>query len=576
MKKMMALMLLIATLAGMLMSCQKTDVIIGSRPSPGSSSEESLNSDWTLPSPMTAPDPTPAKDPASGIVMQYTCSPIEGGTIQGTGTQYIKKNGYTELITAIPLYGYRFTGWSDGYQGRTRVADVAKEDTVFTAYFEPVEVPMKITVPDFYLNTDTGRSIKSKTYVSGSLTVTGAEKEKYDLTGVTLQVKGRGNSNWSTSYIDRNVGDRRWTTTKKKYEIVDQAEVYSSKNSYTIKFSESTNLLGIGNGKNRDWILQSNKYDPSMLRNVFMWTLATKMGTLSWCSHFAWVNLYVNGEYRGLYMLVEKVEACKDRVQLDDTGTDPDKGYLVELDFRVDKDSTKKEGLDYFVVPEFHKNDSNRREFDILSEHSTEAECNFIRDYFIEVDAAIRSHDKERIEQLVDLYSMVDIFIIEELGKDCDWGATSFYMYKEKGGKLYFCSPWDFDFCFGVYSSALTEKGLISSGTSGNEWFEQLHDQAWFIEMVRARLNGLEDALQESLVVMQKYALALAPYVEKNEEKWHIFGLWYHYFVSKEVSELIYSYEDHVAFIHEWILYRWTELRRYYPEKELSSTPLKL
>ena len=51
-----------------------------------------------------------------------------------------------------------------------------------------------------------------------------------------------------------------------------------------------------------------------------------------------------------------------------------------------------------------------------------------IRDYLIKVDAAIRTHDKAEIEKLVDLHSMVDIFLIEELGKDCDWGATSFYM----------------------------------------------------------------------------------------------------------------------------------------------------
>ena len=149
---------------------------------------------------------------------------------------------------------------------------------------------------------------------------------------------------------------------------------------------------------------------------------------------------------------------------------------MVELDFRVDKDSTKKEGIDWFIVPEFHKNDSNKREFDIVSDHSTPEECAFIQEYLIRVDAAIRTHDKKKIEEYVDIYSMVDIFIIEELGKDCDWGATSFYMAKDKGGKLRFTSPWDFDFTMGGYSSSISLSGIISHGTSGNEWFEELDD----------------------------------------------------------------------------------------------------
>ncbi len=534
-----------------------------------------INDDFTLSGETTAPDGTPSGNPKYGVKVQYTCSPVGSGTIVGTGTQYIKSGGYTELVTAVPLYGYRFIGWSDGHETRSRTADSVTSDTVYTALFEKIEVSANITVPNFYLTTDSGNSIKSKNYVGGNLTIEGASKEKYNLTNLDLNVKGRGNSTWQTTYIDKVVGTDRWSSTNNKYETVDEELSYSSKNSYTIKLSEGQNLLGIGNGKNKDWILQANKYDPSMLKNVFMWTLAGRMGTLGWVTHYAWVNLYVNGEYRGLYMLIEKVEACNDRVVLDDSGTDPDKGYLLELDFRVDKDPTKKEGIDYFTIPEFKKNETNKREFDILSEHSTEEECSFIRDYMIKVDAAIRTHDKNKIAELVDLHSMVDIFIIEELGKDCDWGATSFYMYKEKRGKLYFTSPWDYDFCFGSYSTALSELKLVSEGSGGNDWFSELYNVDWFVDMVRARMNSLEDDLNESLDIMYKYALALAPYVAQNEERWNIFGLQYHYFVSKEVSELLYSYDEHVSFVHEWILYRWIELRRYYPEKTISSSPFK-
>ena len=160
---------------------------------------------------------------------------------------------------------------------------------------------------------------------------------------------------------------------------------------------------------------------------------------------------------------------------------------------------------------------------------------------------------------------MVDIFIIEELGKDCDWGATSFYMAKDKGGKLRFTSPWDFDFTMGGYSSSISLSGIISHGTSGNEWFEELHDVSWFIEMVRARMNDLEDDFNDCLTMVRKYAMALKPYADKNNDLWKTFGTDYHEYVCSQVGRLLSTYDEHVGFAHDWALYRWEEMRKYYP-----------
>lgn len=523
------------------------------------------NSSWSLPSDQDAPAATPAEDPKDGIKVRYTCEPANAGTISGKATQYIIPSGYTELITAMPHYGYEFIGWSDGCTNRSRTADKITEEQIFTAYFRKIEEAVELTVPRIYITTESGKPVSSKSYVDGKITIEGAELPMYNLENLSLQIKGRGNSSWDSATIGKTVGEERWFYRSKRYEEISETDVYTSKNSYTIKLSEKENLLGIGNGKNKDWILQSNKFDQTQLRNKFFYMLAERMGTLGWCTHCTWLELYVNGEYRGLYMLQEKAEASKDRVNVDDSGTDPDKGYLVELDFRVDKDSTKKEGIDWFIVPEFHKNDSNKREFDIVSDHSTPEECAFIQEYLIRVDAAIRTHDKTKIEEYVDIYSMVDIFIIEELGKDCDWGATSFYMAKDKGGKLRFTSPWDFDFTMGGYSSSISLSGIISHGTSGNEWFEELHDVSWFIEMVRARMNDLEDDFNDCLTMVRKYAMALKPYADKNNDLWKTFGTDYHEYVCSQVGGLLSTYDEHVGFAHDWALYRWEEMRKYYP-----------
>ncbi|MBQ8216230.1 MAG: CotH kinase family protein [Clostridia bacterium] len=573
-KKGLSLLLAILFILPLLASCQKTPAGSDSGKDPYSPFDPSIEQgDWELPDDSSMPDPTPAKDPANGVKVSYRCEPSYAGTIDGKGTQYIVPGGYTETVVAMPLYGYRFVCWSDGSTSRARPTDKVEEDTVLTATFEPVEVPYRVTVAQVHLNTANGDDIKSKNYVDATISISGADKDKHNVEALATRVKGRGNSTWSTSYIGKEIGDVRWSSTKKEFHTVSSTDAYASKNSYTLKLSEGLNVLGIGDGKNKDWVLQSNKYDLTMLRNWFMWSLANRMGTFNFVPSCAFVDLYVNGEYRGVYMIVEKVEAASERVNIDDSGTDPDKGYLLELDFRVNKDSSKKEGLDYFLIPGFHEDDANKREFDILSDHSTEEECAFIKDYMTKVHNAIISGDRGEIEKLVDLYSMVDIFIIEELGKDCDWGATSFYMCKEKGGKLYFTAPWDFDFCMGSYSSGIHEEGLISAGSYGNEWFEAVHDLPWFVELVRARMNSLEDDITELTADLQKMALALKPHAERNNEKWDVFGVGYHEFVSPQVSSLLATYDEHVAFIYDWILYRWNIIREWYPILETSSSP---
>ena len=161
---------------------------------------------------------------------------------------------------------------------------------------------------------------------------------------------------------------------------------------------------------------------------------------------------------------------------------------------------------------------------------------------------------------------MVDMFIIEELVKDCDWGATSFYMYKNKGSEiLHFCSPWDFDLTMGPYSSSINITGIISHGTSGNEWFEELHDVPWFIEMVRVRMTELEDDLNAVLTDLYLYAQALKPFADRNNEYLGLYGSNFHEYVSPQVSGLLFTYDEHVNFLHTWVIWRWEEIRKYYP-----------
>ena len=218
MKKGLSLLLALLFIVGTFACCAKAPVSSDNEKDPPKN-PTIREDDWILGEDSKIPAATPAKDPAAGVKVSYKCEPADGGTIDGKGTQYIVPGGYTETVTAIPLYGYEFVCWSDGSTARTRPTDKVTEDTVLTATFAPGEVPFKITVPDVHIETMSGGPVKTKDYVNATISITGADKDKHNITKVATRIKGRGNSSWSSSYIGKELGDVRWSSTRKEFHI---------------------------------------------------------------------------------------------------------------------------------------------------------------------------------------------------------------------------------------------------------------------------------------------------------------------------------------------------------------------
>ena len=330
---------------------------------------------------------------------------------------------------------------------------------------------------------------------------------------------------------------------------------YKSKNSYRIKLEESAALLPHREGeRDRDWVLISCKNDASALRNHLVWDLARRMGTLPYVPDYTWVELYLNGDYRGLYLLTEQIEVDGDRVDIDESAcTDPAQvGYLLEYDFRGDIETNARKGLTYFYLP------GTDIEWVIKSEVYTEAETAAVRAHLLTCHEAILSGDRDRMEALIDLPSFVDMFILQELSKNLDVGTSSFYVQRDAGGKLYLTAPWDFDFGFGTYSTGVSTLGLVTSGDKvpPHPWFSSLMGQEWFVEEVLSRMQEIQPLMEQTLTATESVAAVLTPASDRNHDRWGIYGVKYSKYVNDQVSVKLRSYEEHVAF-----LTRWTRLR---------------
>lgn len=463
----------------------------------------------------------------------YTLSykAVGGGVIFGLAEQTVKQGTAAAIVMAIPKPGYNFTGWSDGLTTAAR-ADYAYDSASLSAYFSSGSKVSNIPVMN--VTTASGKPVTSKTYENATITITGAKDERFNIT-VTTQIRGRGNSSWSGSASQ---------------------DSYNSKNSYRLKLDEKEKLLGIGDSKNKDWVLNSNKFDLSGLRNALVWELADKMGTMTYVPDYCWVQLYVNGQYRGMYMVTELIEDANDRVELDKTVTvSKDKGYLLEIDFRGNYEDTP-----YFYVdgygPTPQSDLHGAKEF-VVKNDCTEEDFAYIESYIKKCHSAIMSGDRDAIDHYVDLASLIDMYIMEELSKDVDVGAASFFLHKKEGGKLYFTAPWDFDFGFGTYGPAVSENGLVSEYNDGCPWFAALVEQEWFRNAVVARMKELQPAFDEMIKWINETGAELEGAADRNALHWDMYGNHYHQYVSSQASSYLYSYPEHIEYLVDWTVTRW-------------------
>ena len=272
------------------------------------------------------------------------------------------------------------------------------------------------------------------------------------------QIKGRGNSTWA-----------------------------ADKKPYQIKLKKKTDLLqsGDSSNKNKTWVLLANAYDASGVRNVVSYSLAQSIGVNS-PIEFRIVDLYYDGEYRGTYLLCEKVQVNSGRVEINDLEESNDQansgakllddvegvnsygnpirytrgvaspvditgGYLIELDGRYANERSwfsvsTPNGLAYFVC----KNPEgwSYEEADYLS-------C-FMQDAFDALNEdGINHRTGKKTEDYIDIDSFASLYWINELAKNRDGLIfSSTYCYKDAdsstgASKLIFGPAWDFDLTLG-------------------------------------------------------------------------------------------------------------------------------
>lgn len=303
-----------------------------------------------------------------------------------------------------------------------------------------------------YINTTSGTLVhvndNKENKESGEILIVD-ENGNVQYNGALDYIKGRGNSTWN-----------------------------GAKKPYNIKLDKKADLFNMGESKK--WCLLANAADSSLVRNPVAYEIAQELGNTI-TSDTVLVDLYANGNYMGVYLLTEKVEIDKNRVDITDLEKATEKVNDRALDsYRQAGDQAAQEA-DTYQYADIPNNPDDitggyllelekiyrypdevsgfitaRKQAVVVKspDYATKAEVEYIRDYYQAMENALYSSTGYNSEgkyytDYLDVESLAVMYIVQEFGVNFDGCSSSFYLYKDVNGKICAGPAWDFDIAFG-------------------------------------------------------------------------------------------------------------------------------
>ncbi len=290
-----------------------------------------------------------------------------------------------------------------------------------------------------------------------------------DRSRVTASLQGRGSTSWESEY----------------------------KKSYSLRLGKSVNLLGMGSNKN--WNLIGNPYDPSLLKNILFNDLSDQIG-IEYQPQMRSVNLYVDGIYKGVYLLTSKISVDKNRVALR-------KGDFF---YRMDP-PTAVQGIEYNSSTWF-EDGGDRPLADLLfPENATREEYKKASAILQEFINAVESEDPKLLEAVCDVESLAKYYWIQEVSMNFDAWQRSVYMYySSRDGKIHMGPVWDMDRALG---SVYVKEGVDATFDSpygwkvrGGGWYKTLFRNKLFADTVAYEYyqGGVGEAVRNSFEILDK------------------------------------------------------------------------
>ena len=211
----------------------------------------------------------------------------------------------------------------------------------------------------------------------------------------------------------------------------------------------NNNVSLLGMPSENDWILNGLAFDPSLIRDYLSYNLSRQIG--EYATRTAYCELVINGEYKGLYILQEKVKSSTNRVNVlkiaatDITTPNVTGGYITKADKTTGGDPVAWTMSSYAGWTDFiHELPKPAA---VTTQQNT-----YIYNQFLNLETTSRNNNIDLITgypSVIDIPTFVDFMLINELASNADGYQYSTYFHKDRAGKLRAGPIWDFNLTFG-------------------------------------------------------------------------------------------------------------------------------
>lgn len=322
---------------------------------------------------------------------------------------------------------------------------IETEDQAYQVIFMKAQ-----NLPALFLETNSG----SMDYIhenklnseEGTLTVI-TQEGNVQYSGVLEEIAGRGNSTW-----------------------------HPYKKPYSIKLRNKRPLCGMEAGK--EWKLLALYFEQDKINTKIVFEMANRLG-LTETPDCRWVDLYCNGEYRGLYLLTEAVES----------DTSLQGGYLVEKGV-----AELMEGDEDWFITEKCQYCFSAKQPAVLSGKEREDISLFVQkieDLLLDGDIRYREY--------IDMGSLARQFLIDKITMESDAMWTSTFFQIDLQNNILKAGPlWDYDRAMGELFTDY-ETPIEGAPNAMAEWYMRLYDDEQFFEELMAAYREIIPYVQALL-----------------------------------------------------------------------------
>lgn len=317
----------------------------------------------------------------------------------------------------------------------------------------------------------------------------------------------------------RGRGNTSWTSMPKK--------------SYKLELKYDAPVIGMP--KEKDWALIANYADKSLMKNYLMYQLAWTLG-MPYSPRCKFVELYLNGDYQGVYLLTETIKVGKNRVDIPKTN----ESYLMEFDVKV------REG-DQRIIP------SQNRLYNMhFPKNASDSIKGVFAKYINSFEAYLKGGNLENIKDWINVETYITHYWIQEFSKnpDANFGSSVYFSW-ETNGVIQMGPVWDFDLAFGGHP----EDSLADYRNwriRGYDWNLKLFKDSTFARSVQKYWIDNRSVFLNVLDSIDLLKEKIQQATENNFSRWNVLSSTKSHWHNTAYS----SYDEAVENLKKWICKR--------------------